>query len=189
MPEPAPATITLALCGDVMTGRGIDQILPHPAPPHLYEPVVTDAREYVELAEAANGPVPRPVDWRYVWGEALAELDRVQPAARIANLETAVTLSEAAAPKGITYRMNPANAPVLTAFGLDVATLANNHVLDWGERGLTDTLDTLDAAGIARCGAGRDSAEAATPAVTPRADGGRVLVFACAHGSSGVPAQ
>ncbi|SDF92392.1 poly-gamma-glutamate synthesis protein (capsule biosynthesis protein) [Limimonas halophila] len=189
MPETAPATITLALCGDVMTGRGIDQILPYPAPPHRHEPVVTDARAYVDLAEAANGPVPKPVDWRYVWGEALADLERVQPAVRIANLETAVTRSEDAAPKGITYRMNPANAPVLTAFGLDVATLANNHVLDWGERGLTDTLDTLDAAGIARCGSGRDSAAAAVPAVVPRADGGRVLVFACAHGSSGVPAH
>ena len=112
MPEAAPATITLALCGDVMTGRGIDQILPHPAPPNLYEPAVSDARQYVALAEAANGPVPKPVAWPYVWGEALAALDRMRPAARIANLETSLTLSEDAAPKGINYRMNPANAPV-----------------------------------------------------------------------------
>lgn len=34
----AANTVTLFLCGDVMTGRGIDQILPHPSAPQLYEP-------------------------------------------------------------------------------------------------------------------------------------------------------
>ncbi|HEX3587842.1 MAG TPA: poly-gamma-glutamate biosynthesis protein, partial [Candidatus Angelobacter sp.] len=43
----------LFLCGDVMTGRGIDQALSHPVNPVLYEPHVRDAREYVELAEKA----------------------------------------------------------------------------------------------------------------------------------------
>ena len=41
----APATITLFLCGDVMTGRGIDQILPHPSNPKLYEPYVRSRSE------------------------------------------------------------------------------------------------------------------------------------------------
>jgi poly-gamma-glutamate capsule biosynthesis protein CapA/YwtB (metallophosphatase superfamily) len=39
--------VTVFLCGDIMTGRGIDQILPHPSDPRIYEPVVTDARTYV----------------------------------------------------------------------------------------------------------------------------------------------
>jgi len=52
--------VTLFLCGDVMTGRGIDQILSHPSPPRIYEPVVRDARMYVTLAEEVNGPVPVP---------------------------------------------------------------------------------------------------------------------------------
>jgi len=38
--------ISLFLCGDVMTGRGIDQVLPHPVDPVLYERRVCDAREY-----------------------------------------------------------------------------------------------------------------------------------------------
>ena len=50
----------LFLCGDVMTGRGIDQILPFPSPPTIFESYVRDAREYVGLAEAANGPIARP---------------------------------------------------------------------------------------------------------------------------------
>jgi poly-gamma-glutamate capsule biosynthesis protein CapA/YwtB (metallophosphatase superfamily) len=47
--------IKLFLCGDVTTGRGIDQILPYPGNPILYEPHVRDARAYVELAEEKNG--------------------------------------------------------------------------------------------------------------------------------------
>ena len=49
-----------------MTGRGIDQVLPHPVNPVLYEPYVRDAREYVQLAETANGPIPRPVAYAYM---------------------------------------------------------------------------------------------------------------------------
>ncbi len=47
-------TIPLFLCGDVMTGRGIDQILPHPSDPHLYEQYVKDARRYVRLGEGVR---------------------------------------------------------------------------------------------------------------------------------------
>ncbi len=72
----APRSLSFFLCGDVMTGRGIDQILPHPNPPHLYELHAGDARDYVALAERANGSIPRPVSYTYVWGEALPELER-----------------------------------------------------------------------------------------------------------------
>lgn len=54
-----------------MTGRGIDQALPHPVDPVLYEPYVRDAREYFALAEKANGPIPRPLNFDYIWGDAL----------------------------------------------------------------------------------------------------------------------
>jgi poly-gamma-glutamate synthesis protein (capsule biosynthesis protein) len=54
---------TLFLCGDVMTGRGIDQILPTPGDPELREPTVRDAREYVALAERRAGPISRPVPY------------------------------------------------------------------------------------------------------------------------------
>ena len=57
----------LFLCGDVMTGRGIDQVLPQPCEPGLHEDYVQSAMEYVEPAEAANGPIPRAV------GPALAQ--------------------------------------------------------------------------------------------------------------------
>ncbi|MBW8307176.1 MAG: CapA family protein [Thiobacillus sp.] len=180
--------MTLFLCGDVMTGRGIDQVLPHPGDPVLHEGYATSALDYVALAERANGPIPRPAEFAYVWGDALAEWARVAPDLRIVNLETAVTTRDDwQRGKGIHYRMHPANVPCLTAAGIDCCVLANNHVLDWGYAGLAETLDTLRRAGLQRAGAGRDRAEAAAPAVLAVAGKGRVLVFAYGAQSSGIP--
>src|SRR5579875_2288895 len=152
------AVITLSLCGDVMLGRGVDQILPHPGDPALREAYVSSARTYVALAESVNGPIPQPADYAYVWGDALAEWRRLAPDARIVNLETGITTSRDYAPKGIHYKMNPRNIACLTAAGIDCCALANNHVLDFGARGLIETLDSLAAAGIRSAGAGRDPA-------------------------------
>lgn len=170
-----------------MTGRGIDQVLPRPAPPRLHEGYLTSAVQYVEIAEEANGPIPKPVAYDYIWGDALAELERLRPDLRIINLETAVTVSEAWQPKGINYRMHPENVPCLTAAGIDCCVLANNHVLDWGEPGLIETLRTLEAAGIKTVGAGRDQAQAEAPAILEASGKGRVLVLSFGDVSSGVP--
>ncbi|WP_406864572.1 CapA family protein [Streptomyces sp. HUAS MG47] len=182
------AQVRLFLCGDVMLGRGVDQILPHPVDPALAEPYVRDARDYVALAEAVNGPIPRPVDPSYPWGEALGVLERAAPDARIVNLETAVTAGGERAPgKPLHYRMHPANLPALTVARPDVCVLANNHVLDHGPAGLHDTLTALDAAGVRTAGAGLDAEGAARPAVVPLPHGGRVVVHALGLASSGVP--
>ncbi|MDW3689182.1 CapA family protein [Cupriavidus sp. CV2] len=184
------ACVRLFLCGDVMTGRGIDQILPHPGKPHLYEHWLHSAIGYVELAERETGAIPRPVDPAYPWGDALALLEQCQPDARIANLETAVTTSEDAQPgKGIHYRMHPGNVSCLTSARLDCCVLANNHVLDWGRAGLYETLAVLRGAGMRTAGAGRNAVQAAAPAVIGLARGARVLVFAYATETSGVPAD
>src|SRR4029077_1806953 len=76
---PQADSIRLFLCGDGMTGRGIDQVLPHPNDPRLHEAYIGEARSYVELAERVNGAIPRPVEFDYIWGDALAELDRAGP--------------------------------------------------------------------------------------------------------------
>jgi poly-gamma-glutamate synthesis protein (capsule biosynthesis protein) len=179
-------SVTLFLCGDVMTGRGIDQILPHPSNPQLYERYVRDARDYVALAERQNGPVARPVDFAYIWGDALEELQRRAPDVRIINLETAVTASDSYWPKGINYRMHPANVPCLTAAAVDCCMLSNNHVLDWGQAGLEETLDTLAGAGIRYAGAGRTLDEARAPMIMELPDKGRVVVFSYGSVTSGI---
>ncbi len=186
----AAAPVTLALCGDVMTGRGIDQVLPQPCDPVLYEPSVESAEEYVALAERVGGAIPRPMPLAGPWGDALDELERAAPDARIVNLETALTRSPSAWPgKLVHYRTSPENAALLSAARIDVCALANNHVLDWGVRGLEETLARLDALGIRHAGAGADRRDAEAPAEVPLGARGRLLVFSFASPSSGVPAE
>src|SRR5215467_5126333 len=159
--QPGRSVIRLFLCGDVMIGRGIDQVLAHPCDPQLHESYGHSAMEYVHLAEAVNGPIPRRVDGSYVWGAALDELRREQPDGRIINLETSVTRSDDFILKGINYRASPDNADCLAAAAVDCCVLANNHVLDWGRAGLSETLATLAHLGIKTAGAGRNPDEAA----------------------------
>jgi poly-gamma-glutamate capsule biosynthesis protein CapA/YwtB (metallophosphatase superfamily) len=170
-----------------MTGRGIDQVLPHPGNPVLYEGYMKSASGYVELAEEVNGAILKPVSFSYIWGDALPELERRQPDYRIINLETAVTRSDDVQDKAVNYRMNPDNMPCITAAKIDCCVLANNHVLDWGYPGLVETLSTLKQAGLKTAGAGRNILEAQEPAVLPVPGRGRVLVLAFGSETSGIP--
>jgi poly-gamma-glutamate capsule biosynthesis protein CapA/YwtB (metallophosphatase superfamily) len=181
--------VTLFLCGNVMLGRGVDQILPHPGDPELRERAVRDARIYVDLAVDVNGSFPRPVDWSSPWGDALELLADAGCDSRIINLETSITTSsEFARGKAVHYRMHPANVRAVGVVQPDVCVLANNHVLDFGRPGLLETLDTLAAAGLPAAGAGRSLREAESPATVPTpSSGGRVVIFAFGTPSSGIP--
>ena len=170
-----------------MIGRGIDQVLPHPCDPALHEDYVRSAEDYVDLAEMQNGPIGRAVDPSYIWGAALEEMNRMRPDARIINLETSITRSEEYEDKGINYRISPENADCLKAAAIDCCILGNNHVLDWGHRGLIDTLATLEHLHIKTAGAGRNLAQAKVPAILDVTNNGRVLVFSYGLVTSGVP--
>ncbi len=141
---------TLAFAGDLMLGR-------------------TVARHV-----AAHGRMA-------VWKDVLATLWSADLA--LINLECALTRSEEAwrdgEGKAFYFRADPAAVDVLVGAGIDFASLANNHVLDFGAAGLRETIATLDRAGIAHAGAGMDLASAEAPARL-EADGLRVAVVACA---------
>lgn len=180
--------ITLFLCGDVMTGRGIDQILRYASDPMIHEGYMKDARGYVEIAEKKNGPISRPVDVAYFWGDALDELERVTPDIRIINLETSITRSDDFwKGKEVHYRMHPENVDCITAAKIDVCSLANNHILDWGYPGLKETVETLRKAGIGSTGAGMSLQEAEVPAIAKIDGKGRVIVFSFGSTTSGIP--
>ncbi len=184
----ANRTITVVLAGDVMTGRGIDQVLRTPSEPTLHEGHVHDARDYVALAERVNGSIGRALADDAVWARALVHLRRLAPDLFIVNLETAVTTSNEPWPdKGIHYRMHPANVGCLRAGGVHVCALANNHVLDWGRAGLDETLRTLQAAGLRTAGAGADENAAWAAIEWACADGTPIRLLAVATTSSGVP--
>jgi poly-gamma-glutamate synthesis protein (capsule biosynthesis protein) len=187
-PSSASELITLFMCGDVMTGRGIDQVLPRPSDPRLYEPYVRNANRYVELAQSINGPFPKRVDFSYPWGDALDELESAMPDVRIINLETAVTVSNHYwKRKSINYRMHPENILCIKAAKIDCCVIANNHILDWGYAGLEDTLTSLEYVNVKSAGAGRNITEAEAPAVIKVNSKGRVLLFAYASPTAGVP--
>jgi poly-gamma-glutamate capsule biosynthesis protein CapA/YwtB (metallophosphatase superfamily) len=180
--------VRVFLSGDVMLGRGVDQILPVPGDPRLWERYVTDARTYVELTEEVSGPIPRPVDVAWPWGEALAALDDADTDVRVINLETSITREDDHDEgKVVHYRMEPGNVGAVTVVRPDVCALANNHVLDFGVAGLRETLEVLSVAGLATAGAGHDQAEARRPAVVPVGASRRMLVFSVGLVTSGIP--
>lgn len=65
--------------------------------------------------------------------------------------------------KKFTFRANPGNVSMYEEMGVDIVSVANNHIYDYGEVSLLDTLDTLEQAEIPYVGAGRNLQEAMTP--------------------------
>ncbi|MGZ4692439.1 MAG: CapA family protein [Acidimicrobiales bacterium] len=79
------------------------------------------------------------------------------------NLETAITTRGTAVTKDFTFRAPPAAFDALRAAGIDVVTVANNHGLDYGPVGMSDTLAAARAAGFPIVGMGNDQDEAFAP--------------------------
>jgi poly-gamma-glutamate capsule biosynthesis protein CapA/YwtB (metallophosphatase superfamily) len=128
--------LRLALIGDVMLGRKVDEALKdHMRPEEPWGDVMP-------LLEAA--------DLRIINLEC-AITDNEQPWTRT--------------PKVFHFRAKPSAIETLRTARVDVCSLANNHTLDFEEQGLLDTLKHLDAAGIRHAGAGRNQNEAADPAI------------------------
>lgn len=181
--------IKIFLAGDVMLGRGIDQALPFSASPKIYESYMKDAREYIRLAEKANGPIPQPVKYDYIWGDAMKVWEKESPAFKLINLETSITTHNKPWPdKGIQYRMHPENIQVLQTAGIDHVSLANNHVLDWGVPGLLETINTLQLADIPYSGAGTNEKQASKPSMLNYKNG-RLIIYSYGSPSAGVPAE
>lgn len=98
----------------------------------------------------------------------LAAVQPVMAAAdiRFGNLELALTDRGTPARKDYVFRAPPERSvEALRAGGFNLLSLANNHLTDYGNEGVTDTLQALRAAGIVFAGAGQDATEAHTPAV------------------------
>lgn len=83
---------------------------------------------------------------------------------RVVNCECALTRSTKPVWKsGTVFKGEPAHVRGLTAVPFEVACLANNHVLDYGARGLAETLRVLHRSGIRTVGAGLSEREACAP--------------------------
>src|SRR5205807_1016547 len=126
------------LCGDVMLGRGIDQILKYKNNPELFEQYVTNATYYVPLNMKQFTRTYVSDD--YVWGELLYENMFKKSNLKIINLETSITtVREPYKDKPVLYKMHPKNINLIKLAKIDYCNMANNHVLDWGIKGLIET--------------------------------------------------
>ena len=92
------------------------------------------------------------------------------------NLETAVTTRGTPVDKDFTFRAPPAAFTALAGAGVDLATVANNHGLDYGPVGMADTLAAAKAAGFPIVGMGTDATQAYAPWRT-EVNGQRIAVI------------
>jgi poly-gamma-glutamate synthesis protein (capsule biosynthesis protein) len=123
------------------------------------------AGDWASIRIHADAAFREPVD---VYGREL--LDRIRSVDfAVVNLETAIGGNEPILKDGLNLQGPPESADALARAGFHLATLANNHTYDYGERGLLETLDSCRDAGLAVCGAGRDLGEAVRPYVVEQA--------------------
>ncbi|MER6299448.1 CapA family protein [Kitasatospora sp. NPDC001539] len=125
----------------------------------------TEARLSVQPPEPALGPISR----------TLADADL-----SVLNLETAITGRGAPEPKTYTFRTSPKALSVLKDSGVDVVSMANNHAVDFGADGLTDTLAAKSSSPIPVIGVGRNATEAYAP-YTATVRGVKVAVVAASQ--------
>ncbi len=139
-----PATITVVAGGDTTLGYNLQD--------HFDR-------------ELAAGAARETLEARYFSGVR----GLLEPAdLAVVNLECPFTARGTKVPKHFNFRARPELVKVLQAGGVDVVSCANNHVEDYGPQGVADTLATLDAAGIARFGAGPAMEIARTPVIVER---------------------
>ena len=96
------------------------------------------------------------------------------------NLEAPLSTAPPVAEKAATQRAHPDRGKDLIDLGVNVVTLANNHLMDCGPQGYRDTLSALDAAGITAVGAGDDDAHARHHAVLASSQGDVAVLGLCA---------
>lgn len=132
----------------------------------------------VMLGRMVNAYIPEK-GFAYPWGNVLPVLKEAD--LFLINLE--FTLTSETRPwdvlKAFNFRAEPSVSETLKLGRVDFASVANNHVLDFGPEGLRETLEVLDEAGIAHAGSGIDTASAQSPAILT-ANGTRIAVVAFA---------
>ena len=124
--------LVIGLTGDVMMGRGVDDVL------------------------TRNGYI-------FSWGNVLSAFESTD--LNIINLETALTNSNHKSPKTFNFKASPDKIKSLTQACITIVNLANNHILDFSEEGLMETIQSLTEGGIKFVGAGKNDKEASKPVV------------------------
>ncbi len=110
----------------------------------------------------------QPRDEMLAWGFQKVRARTTRADLFVVNLECPFTERGEKIAKNFNFRARPELVAALSAGGVDVASLANNHMIDYGPEGLFDTINTLDTHGIVHFGAGRSLSEARAPAIVEK---------------------
>lgn len=113
---------------------------------------------------------------QYIWGNTLPLLKSSD--LNLINLEVALTTSDKIIPKVFNFKADPFKVQSLKDASIDVVNLANNHILDFSEEGLLETLTTLENAHIQYVGAGRNLQEASKPLIIEKG-GLKIGIIGC----------
>lgn len=142
--NPSPAELTVLVSGDVTLG-------------YHYE-------EYVD-EQVKKG---KPKDAMLGWGFDQVRSLTTKADLFVVNLECPFTDRGEKIAKNFNFRARPELVAALISGGVDVASLANNHMIDYGPEGLFDTINTLDTHHIVHFGAARTLSEARAPAIVEK---------------------
>lgn len=101
--------------------------------------------------------------YQYPWGNVIDLLKSTD--LNLINLETTLTHSHFKVPKVFNFKATPDKVQCLIEANINIVNIANNHILDFSKQGLTETIATLDKAGIFHIGAGKNIASAQAPVI------------------------
>ncbi|MEM9244556.1 MAG: CapA family protein [Cyanobacteria bacterium P01_F01_bin.153] len=148
-----------------------------PATPHS---AVTPADETVTLLFGGDVTLSNFFETkvRGDYGKTFAKMpEYAQADVSMVNLENPLTTANTRRPgKSFNFKAKPESVEVLTSGGVDIVTLGNNHAMDYQGKGLSETMEHLEKAGIYAVGAGRDLKEARRPKIVD-VKGHRIAYF------------
>ncbi|MEM9771176.1 MAG: CapA family protein [Cyanobacteria bacterium P01_D01_bin.73] len=112
------------------------------------------------------------------YGKTFAKMpEYAQADVSMVNLENPLTTASTRRPgKSFNFKAKPESIEALTSGGVDIVTLGNNHAMDYQGKGLSETMEHLEKAGIHAVGAGRDLTEARRPKIM-EVKGQRIAYF------------
>ncbi|KAI9032127.1 putative polyglutamate biosynthesis protein [Hyaloraphidium curvatum] len=150
---------TLGLLGDIMLGRLVDQLF---CPVCVTGPLAAEDKAYASHYRELYRREGYTYGPSSPWGTMLEHLHATDW--NVGNLETSLTTSARLWPnKTFNFRAHPDRVESLRAARIGHVSCANNHVLDFSEEGLQDTIESLERGGISFAGIGRTRAEARGP--------------------------
>jgi poly-gamma-glutamate synthesis protein (capsule biosynthesis protein) len=135
---------------------GVTRVSPRPAPPRALHLVAVGD---ILLGDAAQKKLDRH-GYDYPFHHLRAYLENADVV--VGNLEGAITKHTVrlGPDKAWSYKSRPAAAAALKKVGFTALCLANNHAMDYGPRGLADTVGFLEKHGLGHFGAGASSRQA-----------------------------